>query len=82
MHEIFETHNLCGWNKVNGSCDPVNPLLYIITTPPVLYLIFLVSWPEREIKFLCTGGAYYVTYSFRFISNKSWEKGEGRGSFT
>jgi hypothetical protein len=28
---------------------------------------------------LCTAGAYYVTYSFRFISNKSWEKGEGRG---
>jgi hypothetical protein len=32
--------------------------------------------------FLCTGGAYYVTYSFRFISNKSWDGGEGRGSFT
>jgi hypothetical protein len=24
----------------------------------------------------------YVTYSFRFISNKSWDGGEGRGSFT
>jgi hypothetical protein len=28
---------------------------------------------------LCTGGTYYVTYSFRFISNKSWDGGEGRG---
>jgi hypothetical protein len=31
---------------------------------------------------LCTGGAYYVTYSFRFISNKPWDGGEGRGAFT
>ncbi len=28
---------------------------------------------------LCTGGAYYVTYSFRFISNKSWDGGRGGG---
>ncbi len=31
---------------------------------------------------LCTGGAYYVTYSFRFISNKPWDGGEGKGAFT
>ncbi len=31
--------------------------------------------------FLCTGGAYYVTYSFRFISNKSWDGGGGEGEF-
>jgi hypothetical protein len=30
------------------------------------------------IYILCTGGAYYVTYRFRFISNKSWDGG-GRG---
>ena len=29
-------------------------------------------------SYLCTGGAYYVTYRFRFISNKSWDGG-GRG---
>jgi hypothetical protein len=33
-------------------------------------------------NYLCTGGAYYVTYSFRFFSNKSGEGGGGRGSFT
>ena len=26
---------------------------------------------------LCTGGAYYVTYIFRFISNKFWNWGGG-----
>jgi len=31
---------------------------------------------------LCTGGAYYVTYIFRFISNKSWDGGGGEGGFT
>ncbi len=48
-------------------------------------------WPSEikiEIKmfnnYLCTGGAYYVTYSFRFISNKPWDGGggEGREAFT
>jgi hypothetical protein len=32
-----------------------------------------------HIYCLCTGGAYYVTYIFRFISNKSWDGGEGGG---
>jgi hypothetical protein len=46
-------------------------------------LISLINQlPSNEYKNLCTGGAYYVTYSFRFISNKSWAGGEGRGSFT
>ncbi len=34
-------------------------------------------WPywTDTMLILCTGGAYYVTYNFRFISNKSWEGG-------
>jgi hypothetical protein len=45
---------------------------------------FVFVWYYNSVvnEFLCTGGAYYVTYSFRFISNKSWDGGEGRGSFT
>ncbi len=35
----------------------------------------------KGLYFLCIGGAYYVTYIFRFISNKfwNWGGGEGRG---
>jgi hypothetical protein len=35
-----------------------------------------------RINCLCTGGECYVTYIFRFISNKFWNWGEGRGGFT
>jgi hypothetical protein len=48
----------------------------------VLSAISLVVKKSNLVfSYLCTGGAYYVTYSFRFISDKSWDGGEGRGSF-
>jgi hypothetical protein len=44
-------------------------------------ILYYTKYLSRQ-NVLCTGGAYYVTYRFRFISNKSWDGGEGRGSFT
>ncbi len=53
-------------------------------TRSLLAIISLIGKARRTIIsatyyfYLCTGGAYYVTYIFRFISNKSWDGG-GRG---
>ncbi len=40
-------------------------------------IIFSNGSAENFNRIFCTGGAYHVTYIFRFISNKSWDGGGG-----
>jgi hypothetical protein len=66
------------WSQITWNRNERGPLPFIPTTCPINVIINVYDLEYTQYM-LCTGGAYYVTYIFRFISNKFWNWGGGEG---
>ncbi len=68
--------------RKEGQTEGMRAATLYINLVVILLLRYVLNLRGGIFKLLCTGGTYYVTYIFCFISNKSWDGGEGRGGFT